>query len=197
MDVGATLPMALIKKHPGLFTMNVLDNNQNVLNCARDFFGAEAPGLRLLFNDGIRFLQEQEDGSVDILVVDVAAPEATSAAAVELPPAAFRQKESFELYNRKVQQRSGWIAVNVLASKSGLIELLQLARECFRHVYVLATDPNYVFFLSNAAVLHEKVITADHVANAVSEAGYEHDLAHNVLAEVTETEQYAGTCVCV
>ena len=140
--------MALVRKYPLKLQVSVVDNNENVLDCARQFFGADSPDVELVLKDGLEFLRQIEDQSLDLLVIDVAAPGASSEAEVELPPAAFLQRESVELYDLKVQRRDGWLAINVLASKPGLKRILAVFRDCFRHVYVLATDPNYVFFLS-------------------------------------------------
>lgn len=154
---GGSLIMSMLAVDPGVH-MDVVELSEEVLAVAHSHFGVPPPGvdarLDLHVADGLDFLVDRQ-GGYDVVVVDVAAsPEAGEGSegggTAELPPPQFLEEEFLCGSLRRSLAPDGWAVMNVLADRAALLVLLARAERAFGSVHLLATDPNYVFFLGNA-----------------------------------------------
>ena len=86
--------------------IDVVELSPSVVKVARESFGVvESDTLRLHQKDGIKFLEEREAESLDIVVVDAADHDAenctSSPNALEVPPAPFVEDAFFKNSIRK------------------------------------------------------------------------------------------------
>ena len=168
-----------------------IEVSDQMLKVARDFFGYRCADTRC--KDGITaFDDTKEEEMFDVIVIDVAAPDAAAAhSELELPPESF---VSFD-FLRKANARllpGGVIAVNVLATRGKLTELVERLVRMFT-VYVLAVDPNYVLYLFPE---HQKkrqhAISPSCVHQAAAKYPAMMHMCGPVLEEVKHTGYYAS-----
>lgn len=140
--------------------------------------------------DGLEYVHNIEGSSdIDILVVDVVDSAAEPDSALELPPAEFVTSQFLTAAKSKLTS-DGWIVLNVLANREKLGDITRLFLELFTSVYVCATDPNYVFFLSNSNVCEKEDISETDIYKLAVEFEYDQDLCHSVLEDIRITKEH-------
>mmetsp|Transcript_20952 Transcript_20952/g.25425 ORF Transcript_20952/g.25425 Transcript_20952/m.25425 type:complete len:430 (-) Transcript_20952:343-1632(-) len=194
---GGSLPLALARKHPQKLEIEVVDICENVITVAKDLFGAsevsKTESMSFLHQDGLEYVKHFDKTCLDILVVDVADFSIRMDTDMELPPEEF-VSEKFLSSAKEIIKPQGWIVVNVLANCKTLISLTNRFVQMFPSVYICATDPNYVFFLSllepKSDSIGSTVVSEQMVYDWATMFRYDLDLCHSVLEDVRRTKEH-------
>mmetsp|Transcript_9513 Transcript_9513/g.17874 ORF Transcript_9513/g.17874 Transcript_9513/m.17874 type:complete len:263 (+) Transcript_9513:919-1707(+) len=149
---GCTIPMALRGVMGKRVVQDVVELEPAVLQVAQNFFGAveEPEHMRFHAQDGVVYLENCPDGSLEVLMLDPAHSQASDIQddpdGLEIPPAAFVQRDFVEGQLRRCLSDEGVCVCNVIAGRNKLVEMIRTWENVFGAVYVLATDPNYFFW---------------------------------------------------
>mmetsp|Transcript_19291 Transcript_19291/g.48774 ORF Transcript_19291/g.48774 Transcript_19291/m.48774 type:complete len:217 (-) Transcript_19291:42-692(-) len=154
-----------ILEHAPRGHLDVVELDPEILAVAHDFFGVPRGDdrLRTFVADGLEFFCPIEHASAyDLVIVDVADPEAPQAGSesgfeadfcLELPPPEFVEREFLLDKALASVKDNGWLVVNVIAGRACLLKILDDLENWCARVYVLATDPNYLFYVSRDSAL--------------------------------------------
>mmetsp|Transcript_5758 Transcript_5758/g.6615 ORF Transcript_5758/g.6615 Transcript_5758/m.6615 type:complete len:402 (+) Transcript_5758:181-1386(+) len=191
---GGTLPMTLQSTFPGKVSMDVVDSSAVVIKAATDYFGLqEGPQLKVHTADGIKFLEQAAPGSFDILIVDAADSDApnnpdSDPDGLEVPPAAFVEKDFFTGPLKKALTSKGVFCMNILAGRRRLVRLAMLFEEVFESVYILATDPNYFFY----GFMEKKDWSPEQVVEAVIAMDGLEAITIDAVTQVKKTKEHVA-----
>ena len=97
--------------------------------------------------DGAIFIREAPPESIDAVLIDAADTKAECNAALEAPPAIFVDEAFFREALHPALTARGFAVINVIASRERLQQLCNDISSVFASAWVLAMDPNYIFFV--------------------------------------------------
>ena len=97
--------------------------------------------------DGAIFIREALPESIDAVLIDAADTKAECNAALEAPPAIFVDEAFFREALHPALTARGFAVINVIASRERLQQLCNDISSVFASAWVLAMDPNYIFFV--------------------------------------------------
>lgn len=172
--------------------LDVVELSQDVADAAVAHFGMldAAPAAAVHVQEGRAWLEAraaEAPGSYDLLVLDVAgasAPAGDDDDLLTLPPAEFLEP-GFLVAVVLGNLRAGGVAtLNVIAGRNVLKSLVSRLDSLFTSVHVLATDPNYIFFLSR----EEGVLTSADVPRLAARVAGLRALAPTALSFVSRTK---------
>lgn len=152
LGVGAgSIPRALAEIFPpsGVL-MRGAESSEAVLRAAREHFGLlELPNLSVSCERAQEFIRSLPERSQNCILVDVVESESVEDGDVMFPPRDFTTTRAIEKVVKPKLRRGGVYALNAAGGRRGLRELSIALERCFPAVYVIATDPNYVFLACN------------------------------------------------
>ena len=168
---GGGVSMALASLFPDA-TLTTVEISEHVVAVARTWFGF-GHGSRshhIHIGDAVDFLALSPDGAFDAIVVDACSPAEqpmASAEDLELPPAEFLTATCVGQLQRTLRSH-GVAVINAMGSRHALRATTGALCQSFAGgVYVLATDPNYLFFCCKTSPTPQPSWTPDGVLQAV------------------------------
>mmetsp|Transcript_19919 Transcript_19919/g.32783 ORF Transcript_19919/g.32783 Transcript_19919/m.32783 type:complete len:376 (+) Transcript_19919:291-1418(+) len=186
---GGSVSMYFLEKENDI-SIDVVELSDQVVSISCKYFGVPDDGERLKFfiEDGLDFVAGKSRRVYDVLIVDVADASASSTEedGLEIPPHDFVSEDFLVKLATGCVNSDGWVVINILADRETLSTLVGRISLIFPSMFVLATDPNYAFFLS---VKPDVEVSPQDLANWAREYSYDtHCKA--VLKDVAQTEKH-------
>ncbi len=174
--------------------LDVVELTPAVVEASRAFFGVprEHPRLAFHISDALEFdlaVCKYDAVVIDVAAADTGATEEEQRAGlhVDLPPRAFLREDYIRHKVLPALRPGGWAAMNVLAGRLALESIAETLERCAAQVYVLGTDPNYVFMFS-ASPADDPVLPL-HLVHWAARRGLQ-GACHNVLLDVAKTASH-------